>query len=176
MTILLRDATPADLPSFQAIYADAVLHGTASYEIEPPDLAEMTRRFQAVRDGGFPWLTAEGEGGAVMGYAYAGPFRTRPAYRWMVEDSIYVAPEAKGRGVGRALLAALIEQCRARGYRQVLAVIGDAERNRASIGLHEVLGFSHSGCIAGSGFKHGRWLDTALMQLAINGGAATPPA
>lgn len=171
----LRPAIPADLPAFQAIYADAVLHGTASYEIDPPDLAEMTRRFEAVRAGGYPWLTAQGGSGAVLGYAYAGAFRPRPAYRYMVEDSIYVAPEAKGQGVGRALLSALVEACRSGGYRQILAVIGGAEENRASIALHEALGFSPCGVISGSGYKHGRWLDTALMQLAINGGRTAPP-
>ena len=171
----LRPAKPADLPAFQAIYADAVLHGTASYEIEPPDLAEMSRRFDAVRDGGYPWLTAESDSGIVLGYAYAAAFRPRPAYRFMVENSIYVAPESRGQGVGRALLAALIEACRRDGYRQILAVIGDGERNRASIALHESLGFAECGCISGSGYKHGRWLDTALMQLALNGGRTTPP-
>ena len=171
----LRPAIAADLPAFQAIYADAVLHGTASYEIDPPDLAEMTRRYETVRDGGYPWLTAEDGNGTVLGYAYAGAFRPRPAYRFMVEDSIYVAPEAKGRGVGKALLRGLVEACRTGGYRQILAVIGDAERNPASIALHESLGFSPCGLIAGSGYKHGRWLDTALMQLALNGGRSTPP-
>ena len=172
---VVRPAMPADVPAFQAIYADAVRHGTASYETEPPDLAEMGRRFEAVAGGGFPWLTAEDEAGTVLGYAYAAAFRPRPAYRFMVEDSIYVAPDAKGRGVGRVLLAGLVEACRAAGFRQVLAVIGDAENNRASIALHESQGFVSCGRISGSGFKHGRWLDTALMQRALNGGRCTPP-
>lgn len=170
----IRPAEGGDLAHITAIYDDAVRHGTASYELEPPTLAEMTARFEALRAGGFPCLVAE-QGGAVRGYAYAGPFRPRPAYRFIVEDSVYVAPEAKGRGVGLALMQALIERVRALGFRQIVAVIGDGGPDSASVRLHEKLGFTHSGRLVGSGYKHGRWLDTAFMQLALNGGATVPP-
>lgn len=171
---LIRDARPADLPAITTIYADAVEHGTASYELEAPDLAEMTRRFKALTAQDYPYLVAERDD-TVAGYAYAGPFRPRPAYRFTVEDSVYVAPAAKGRGVGKALLRALLDACRIRGFRQILAVIGDGGPASPSVRLHERLGFVHCGAIAGSGYKHGRWLDTVLMQLAINGGTDAPP-
>ncbi|MBE7183935.1 MAG: N-acetyltransferase [Methylobacterium mesophilicum] len=170
----IRDARPDDLPPITAIYRDAVLNGTASYEIEPPTLEEMRRRFEALAASSHPYLVAE-EGGRVLAYAYAGPFRPRPAYRFTVEDSIYVAPDAKGKGLGRALLERLIQECEGRGYRQILAVIGDGRPESASVILHARLGFKPSGVIEGSGFKHGRWLDTAIMQLALNGGTETLP-
>jgi phosphinothricin acetyltransferase len=172
--IAIRHAVAADLDRITEIYADAVTHGTASYELEPPSLAEMTSRFGALAGGGFPYLVAE-EDGTVLGYAYAGPFRPRPAYRFVVEDSVYVAPEAKGRGVGLLLMQALIEAARRSGFRQIIAVIGDGHADSASVRLHEKLGFRHSGRLEGSGFKHGRWLDTVFMQLSLNGGAAQPP-
>lgn len=173
-TFTIRDAIGDDLPSITAIYADAVLNGTATYELEPPDLAEMTERFDAVVGYGYPFLVAEAAGD-VLGYAYGGPFRARPAYRFAVEDSIYLAPAAQGRGLGAALLRTLVARCEALGFRQFVAVIGDAGPQSASVRLHEKLGFSHCGSLAGSGYKHGRWLDTGFMQLAMNGGAATPP-
>jgi phosphinothricin acetyltransferase len=172
--IPIRNARQGDLPDITGIYADAVRHGTASYELEPPSLDEMLKRFQALATGGFPYLVAELDG-AVAGYAYVGPFRPRPAYRFVVEDSVYVAPDAKGRGVGRALLMRLIEEARALGFRQMIAVIGDGRPDSASVKLHEALGFCHSGRLEGSGFKHGRWLDTVFMQLAMNGGATSLP-
>ncbi len=172
--ILIRPAEPDDIARITAIYADAVRNGTASYELEPPTQADMTGRFEALHAGRFPYLVAEQEGG-VLGYAYAGPFRPRPAYRFIVEDSVYVAPEAKGRGVGLALMRALIEAARALGFRQIVAVIGDGGPQSASVRLHEKLGFVHSGQLEGSGYKHGRWLTTTFMQLAMNGGADTPP-
>ncbi len=172
----IRPALPADLDRITEIYADAVASGTASYELEPPDRAEMAARFTALRKDGFPYLVAVAEaGGGVVGYAYVGAFRTRPAYRFIVEDSVYVAPEVRGRGVGEALLRALVEAVRALGWRQIVAVIGDGGPASASVRLHEKLGFSHSGCLAGSGYKHGRWLDTTFMQLELNGGATLPP-
>lgn len=173
--ISIRPATAADLGRIAAIYADAVVNGTASYELEPPTLAVMAERFEGLRLDGYPYIVAEGGDGTVLGYAYASAFRTRPAYRFIVEDSIYVAPEAKGRGVGRALLEALIEAVRALGFRQMIAVIGDGCAGSASVRLHEKIGFRHSGRLEGSGYKHGRWLDTVFMQLAMNGGARTPP-
>lgn len=172
--ITVRDATPADLPDITAIYAHAVEHGTASYELTPPSLAEMTQRFETLRAGGFPYIVAQ-DGGALLGYAYAGAFRPRPAYRFVVEDSIYIDPKAQGRGVGRLLLEALIARSTALGFRQMIAVIGDGRPDSASVRLHERLGFAHSGRLVGSGYKHGRWLDTAFMQLAMNSGTSLPP-
>ncbi|MHA6642464.1 GNAT family N-acetyltransferase [Mesorhizobium sp. A623] len=173
-SIAMRPATLADIGRITAIYADAVINGTASYELEPPAQAAMLERFEALALYGYPYLVAE-EDGAVLGYAYASAFRARPAYRFIAEDSIYVAPEAKGRGAGRLLLEALIEAVRALGFRQLVAVIGDGTPDSASVRLHEKLGFSHSGKLQGSGYKHGRWLDTVFMQLDMNGGIATPP-
>ena len=171
----IRDAVPADLDRITDIYADAVRHGAASYELEPPTRAEMAARFESLKAGAFPYLAAADEAGRVLGYAYVGAFRPRPAYRFIVEDSVYVAPEAKGRGVGRLLMERLIEAARALGFRQIVAVIGDGHADSASVRLHERLGFIHSGRLAGSGYKHGRWLDTVFMQLEMNGGASLPP-
>jgi len=172
--VRIRAAQTADLGRITEIYADAVANGTASYELEPPTLADTQARFEALKTGGFPYLVAE-DCGRVAGYAYAGAFRARPAYRFIVEDSVYVAPEAKGRGVGMALMRELISAVRALGFRQIVAVIGDGGPDSASVRLHEKLGFSHAGRLAGSGYKHGRWLDTVFMQLEMNGGAAVPP-
>jgi len=170
-----RAAREADLDRITAIYADAVRHGTASYELEPPDRAEMVSRFTALVGKGFPYIVAEEGNGGILGYAYAGPFRPRPAYRFVVENSFYMAPEAKGRGIGRLLLQALIDEVKKLGFRQIIAVIGDGTPDSASVRLHEKLGFRHSGRLEGTGYKHGRWLDTAFMQLSFNGGADTPP-
>ncbi len=172
--IHIRPAQPADLASITEIYRDAVLHGTATYEIDPPDQAEMTKRFHAITTDGFPYIVAELDG-AVIGYAYASYFRTRPAYWWSVEDSIYIAPDAKGKGLGKQLLSQLIKDCTALGFRQFIAVIGDGHEDSASVRLHTRAGFTYSGTIRASGFKHGRWLDTVLMQLEMNGGAHTLP-
>lgn len=171
----IRPARPADIGVITAIYADAVIHGTASYETEPPSQAEMAARFKAITGHRFPYLVAEGGDGAIVGYAYASHFRTRPAYRWAVEDSVYVAPGSKGKRVGTRLLEQLIAECAALGFRQMIAVIGDGAVNVASVRLHEKLGFGHCGNMVGSGFKHGRWLDTVFMQLAMNGGTGTLP-
>ena len=170
----LRDAIRADLPAITAIYEHAVRHGTATYELEPPSLAEMGERFAALKADGFPYIVAE-EAGEILGYAYAGPFRARPAYRFIVENSIYLAPAMQGRGLGRLLLAALVERCIALGFRQMIAVIGDGGAHSASVKLHERMGFRHCGRMEGSGYKLGRWLDTVFMQLAMNGGASLPP-
>ena len=169
----IRPADRADVAAITRIYAHAVLSGTATFEIEAPDEAEMARRHGALADGGYPYLVAEA-GGGVVGYAYAGPYRTRPAYDWSVEDSIYVAPDAHRRGIGRALLARLIEDADARGFRQMIAVIGDS-RQVPSIALHRALGFSLIGTLVSVGFKHGRWLDTVLMQRALGPGDMTGP-
>lgn len=169
-----RPAVAGDLAAITAIYADAVENGTSSYELYPPSLAEMTQRFEALASGGFPYIVAEAKG-LIIGYAYAGAFRPRPAYRFAVEDSIYVAPDAKGQGVGRRLLSNLIEECQGLGFRQMLAVIGDARPESASVRLHERMGFVHAGLLKGTGYKHGRWLDTGFMQLEMNGGTALAP-
>jgi len=170
----IRKAEAADLDRITDIYADAVRHGTASYELEPPGRADMAARFAALAGNGFPYLVAE-EDGVILGYAYAGPFRPRPAYRFIVEDSIYVAPESKGQGIGRRLLRALMDEVDRLGFRQIIAVIGDGTPDSASVRLHEKLGFRHSGRLDGSGYKHGRWLDTVFMQFALNSGDGTPP-
>jgi len=159
---LIRPATPFDIPAVTQIYEQAVRHGTATFEINPPDQMEMTRRFLALASGGFPYLVAELDG-AVAGYAYAGPYRERPAYRFTVEDSIYVAPEMHRRGIGRALLSALVTESGQRGFRQMLAVIGD-QANTSSVELHRAAGFRMIGTFQNVGFKFDRWLDTVLMQ------------
>lgn len=171
---ILRDATEADLDQMRAIYAGHVLHGTASFELTPPDAAEFSRRYTAVRSAKLPWLAAE-LGGQVVGYAYAGTYRPRPAYRFTVEDSVYVSPEAQGRGLGRALLSAIIEHATAAGCRQMVAVVGDSA-NHGSIALHEKLGFRRVGTLSNVGFKFGRWLDTVLLQRSLGEGAESPPA
>jgi len=170
----IRAATPADIPHIARIYAPAVTSGSSSFELEAPDEAEMARRMQTVRDGGYPYLAAE-VGGRFAGYAYASVYRTRPAYRFSVEDSIYIDPDMQRRGVGRALLAALIDECEARGFRQMLAVIGDSPNQPGSVGLHEVCGFRIVGQLPGIGYKFGRWVDTLLMQRALGDGMETNP-
>ena len=160
--IFIRAATAADIPAITAIYRHHVLHGLASFEIEPPDETEIARRFAAVAELGLPYLAAEKDG-AVAGYAYAGIYRTRPAYRYTVENSIYVATGHSGRGIGSALMPALIEGCAAAGKRQIVAVIGDSE-NTGSIRLHEKFGFARVGLLPAVGYKFGRWVDSVLMQ------------
>ncbi len=165
MDAVVRPALAADLDAVTAIYREHVLHGSASFEITPPDVAEISRRHGAIVAEGLPYLVAELEGG-IAGYAYAGPYRPRPAYRFTVEDSVYLGPGMQGRGIGRALLAALIEACRRAGRRQMIAVIGDSA-NVASIGLHTALGFRHVGTLTDVGFKHDRWLDSVIMQRSL---------
>jgi phosphinothricin acetyltransferase len=170
--VIVRCADSRDIPAITQIYAHAVLTGTASFEIDPPDEAEMTRRYAKLREADYPYLVAEAD--HVIGYACAGPYRDRPAYRWCVEDSVYIAPHAHRRGVGRALLARLIDAAERRSFRQMIAVIGDSA-NVSSIELHRALGFRHIGTLAAVGFKHGRWLDSVLMQRALGLGDATVP-
>jgi L-amino acid N-acyltransferase YncA len=170
--VTVRPATAHDIAAITHIYGYAVLHGTASFEIEPPDEAEMAHRHQLLLDGGYPYVVAETD--RVVGYGYAGPYRARPAYRWSVEDSIYIAPDAHRRGIGRALLTQLIDESERRGFRQMIAVIGDS-RQVASIELHRTLGFRHVGTFASVGFKHGRWLDSVLMQRPLGLGDAAVP-
>jgi phosphinothricin acetyltransferase len=174
MTLLeIRPATVADLPSVTGIYEHAVRHGTATFELIPPDLAEITRRFDALMDGGFPYLVALLEG-SVAGYAYAGPYRPRPAYRFTVENSVYLAPAIHRRGIGLQLMQRLITECETRGFRQMIAVIGDSA-NAGSIGLHARCGFQMIGTHPSVGLKFGRWLDTVTMQLPLGEGATTVP-
>ncbi|MBU0726326.1 MAG: GNAT family N-acetyltransferase [Alphaproteobacteria bacterium] len=171
--IVIRDATPDDVPSIRDIYAHHVLHGLASFEEQAPDLAEMTRRFQALSEAGFPYLAAFLDG-VLVGYAYAGQYRPRPAYRHSVEDSIYVREGNAGKGIGRTLLSALLERCTACGFRQMIAIIGDSG-NTGSIRLHESLGFERIGTIRSVGFKHGRWVDSVLLQRPLGSGDTTLP-
>ena len=170
---LIRPVEPSDIPKIAEIYGGAVRFGTASFEMEAPAEAEMLRRMTVLVEQGYPYLVAD-LGGAVGGYAYAGPHRPRIAYRNTVEDSIYVAPEAQKRGIGKALLARLIADCEARGFRQMLAVIGDSD-NVGSIKLHENAGFSHCGTFVAVGYKFGRWLDTVQMQRQLGIGAGSEP-
>jgi phosphinothricin acetyltransferase len=163
--LIVRASTEADVPRCVEIYAHHVLHGTASFEIDPPDLAEMKKRRGAVLDLGLPHLVAE-RAGRVLGYAYAGNWRPRPAYRFSVEDSIYIDKDAVGQGVGKALLPVLIDQCTALGKKQMVAVIGDSAQT-PSIRLHASCGFEMVGTLRNIGFKFGRWLDSVLMQKAL---------
>ncbi len=173
MDVIIRGAGPADVPAITRIYTDAVLHGTATFEIEPPDEAEMARRQQALLMRSYPYLVAERRG-AVVGYGYAGPYRDRRAYDWCVEDSIYITPEFHRQGIGRLLLTRLVSAAEEAGFRQMVAVIGDSAQ-AASIAVHASAGFSHIGALRAVGFKHGRWLDTVLMQRRLGRGDATPP-
>jgi L-amino acid N-acyltransferase YncA len=170
----IRPATAADLPFVTEIYDHAVRFGTATFELIAPDLAEMTRRFGALMDGGFPYFVALLEG-HVVGYAYAGAYRPRPAYRFTVENSVYLRPAIHRRGIGLQLLQRLIAESETRGYRQMIAVIGDSA-NAGSIGVHRKCGFQMIGTHPDVGFKFGRWLDTVMMQLALGDGGSTLPA
>jgi L-amino acid N-acyltransferase YncA len=171
--VSIRPALAGDIAAITRIYAHAVEHGTASFELEPPDEAEMARRYRALLAGRFPYLVAE-RAGLVVGYAYAGPYRARPAYKWSVEDSIYIAPEFHRRGIGALLLARLVADSEARGFRQMIAVIGDSAQT-ASIAVHSAAGFDLIGTLRSVGFKHGKWLDTVLMQRALGSGDAAAP-
>ncbi len=176
-TLLLRPSSATDLTAITAIYSWNVLNGTGTFELEAPDLPEMTRRREDVLGKGLPWLVAERKSDGVsevLGYAYANHFRPRRAYRFCLEDSIYLAPHAAGQGVGRLLLAELIAQCEARGARQLLAVIGDSA-NAASIAVHRGLGFEHTGRLKAAGWKFDRWLDVVLMQRDLGLGASEAP-
>jgi phosphinothricin acetyltransferase len=170
----IRPATQADLSAITEIYDHAVRFGTATFELMPPDLAEMTRRYDSLTSGGFPYLAAVLEA-EVVGYAYAGPYRPRPAYRFTVENSVYLAPSVQHRGIGTTLLQRLIAEAQACGYRQMIAVIGDSA-NAGSVGVHSKTGFQMIGTHPNVGFKFGRWLDTVMMQRALGEGGETVPA
>lgn len=172
--ILLSDASEADMAQVQRIYAHHVLHGLASFEEEPPPLAEMLSRREKVLEHGLPYLVAK-EDARVLGYAYATPYRPRRAYRFTVEDSVYMADGAQRRGIGRLLLQGVIDRCAVAGFRQMIAIIGDGEMNAGSVGLHAACGFRMVGSFTDVGFKHGGWRDTVLMQRVLGDGAAEPP-
>jgi len=169
----VRPASVLDIGAITRIYADAVRHGTATFEIEPPDEAEMARRHEALAARNYPYLVVE-RAGLVAGYAYAGPYHVRPAYRWCVEDTIYVDSQFQRLGLGRLLMARLIGEAEARGFRQMIAVIGGSA-NVGSIALHAAAGFRRIGTLQAVGFKHGRWLDVLVMQRSLGGADQTPP-
>ena len=172
MTRIIRPAVPEDISRIAAIYGDAVANGTASFELTVPGETEMLGRFETLTRQGYPYLVVE-QGGQLAGYAYAGPYRPRPAYRWLVENSIYLDASMRGQGHGKALLEALISECANLGFRQMMAVIGDSE-NAASVGLHKACGFEWTGVMKKVGWKFNRWLDVVLMQLALGEGGETP--
>jgi len=171
--MLVRPAAPQDLPAIQSIYAYHVLHGLASFEEEAPALGEMRRRFEEVTGRGLPYLVAEGSG-EVLGYGYCAPYRDRSAYRFTLEDSIYVKHGQQRKGTGKALLAELIVCCEALNYRQIVAVIGDSA-NAASIAVHASLGFVRAGNLRSTGYKFGRWVDSVLMQRPLGKGDGSKP-
>jgi L-amino acid N-acyltransferase YncA len=172
-TLTIRPAALSDIAAITHIYAEAVSNGTATFEIVPPDETEMARRQEILLGAGYPYLVAAAAD-TVAGYAYAGPYRDRPAYNWSVEDSIYVAPQMHRKGIGGLLLTRLIAESAAHGFRQIIAVIGDSAQI-GSIAVHAKAGFSHIGTLRSVGFKHGQWLDTVLMQRALGSGDTTPP-
>jgi phosphinothricin acetyltransferase len=171
--MIVRPASAADFAAIQSIYAHHVLHGLASFEEEPPSLQEIRRRYDDVIARGLPYLAAE-EAGEVLGYGYCTPYRTRSAYRYALEDSVYVREGQHRKGIGKAILAELIVRCEQLGYRQMIAVIGDSAQD-ASIGLHARLGFLRAGTLRSVGFKFGRWVDTVMMQRPLGRGDGTPP-
>ncbi|MCP4315810.1 MAG: N-acetyltransferase [Hyphomicrobiales bacterium] len=173
MTHTLRDARLSDLEAITAIYRDSVENGQSSFELTPPSIEEMKRRFEAMTGRNYPYIVAEDDDGTILGYAYAGAYRDRPAYRWTVEDSIYIDKNARGRGLGKALLVDLIVRCEALGFRQMIAIIGGSEAG--SVSLHRALGFEHIGTLHATGYKFGRWLDTVVMQLPLGNGRETDP-
>jgi phosphinothricin acetyltransferase len=175
VTVQLRDAAPGDIPAITDIYAHHVLTGTGTFEEEPPDETEMTARLAKVQGSGCAWLVAEDEAGRILGFGYFSQYRDRSAYRFCAEDSVYVRNDIRGQGVGKALVAELLARAEARGFRQVIAVIGDSE-NVGSIGLHLSLGFRQAGVLKAAGMKFGRWLDVVQMQRPLGEGDRSLPA
>jgi L-amino acid N-acyltransferase YncA len=172
--VTLRDADAGDAESIAALYAHYVHTSIATFEETPPDRTEIGKRIAAVQDAGLPWIVATDLHGALLGYAYASPYRTRSAYRYTIENSVYVAPRSVGSGIGVTMMREIIRRCADLGYRQMLAVIGDSA-NVASIALHASLGFTTVGTHLAVGYKHGRWVDVVHMQLALGDGAQSPP-
>ncbi|KAK4040862.1 acyl-CoA N-acyltransferase [Parachaetomium inaequale] len=175
--IIIRDVQDGDLTTITDIYNDTVINTTATYELDPLSLSAMSDRLSAIKEAGFPCFVAEEscDFPRVLGYAYASAFRPRPAYRFTVEHSIYVASDSRARGVGSLLMEALIKECERLGFRQIVAVIGDGRSYSPSVLFHKKLGFRYSGRLEGSGYKFGRWLDTTFMQFTINGGIGSSP-
>ena len=173
MRVEIRPATPDDLGAIQAIYAHHVLKGLASFEEEPPAREEIARRYKDVTGGGLPWIVAQ-YGDKIAGYGYCALYRTRSAYRYSLEDSVYVRPDMVGQGIGKLLLGELIRRCEGLGYRQLIAVIGDSG-NAASINLHASAGFLRTGTLRSVGFKFGRWVDSVIMQRPLGKGDGTTP-
>jgi phosphinothricin acetyltransferase len=171
--MIVRSATLHDAFAVAALYGHHVLHGAGTFEEAPPSPGDIAERMRAVQDRGFPWLVVEAEG-RIVAFAYAGPYHQRSAYRFTAEDSVYVADEERGKGYGRAALAAVISACEAMGLRRIVAVIGDSQ-NEGSIALHRALGFSFCGTLPGVGYKAGHWLDVVFMQLPLNGGDEGSP-
>ncbi len=171
--MIIRTATIADAPALAAIYGHHALHGFGTFEETAPTPEDMAARLKAVTDLGLPYMIAEVDS-QIAGFAYASPFRTRTAYRYTVEDSVYIAPGRQGQGVGKALLTAVIAACEPLGVRQIVAMIGDSE-NAGSVGVHRACGFAHAGVLTAVGYKAGRWVDVVVMRRALNGGEATPP-
>jgi L-amino acid N-acyltransferase YncA len=169
----IRDATEHDAAALHAIYAHYVLHGFGTFEEAPPGAPSFADKLRTIAAHGLPFLTVE-SGSEIVGYAYASPFRPRSGYRYSVEDSVYVRDDQRGKGIGLALLNALVPRCEATGTRQMVAVIGDAH-NKGSIALHERVGFEHVGIVRGVGYKLGRWVDIVMMQRTLNGGTTTNP-
>lgn len=172
--IRVRDARDSDMAAVQMIYGPYVTHSTGTFEEYPPSVEQMTERFHTVTSAGYPYLVAEIDG-AIGGFTYGSQFRLRSAYRYTVEDSIYMAPEHAGRGIGRVLLGELIARCSAAGFRQMIAMVGDSA-NARSLQLHQRMGFTREAVLTNIGFKHGRWVDMVLMKRALGPGADTPPA
>ena len=170
----IRASQPLDLPAITAIYRHHVLHGTGTFENEAPSLADMSARREDVLQKNLPWLVAEGEDGAILGYAYANWFKPRPAYRFSAEDSIYIADHARGQGIGRLLLDALCRECETCGVRKIIAVIGDSS-NAGSVGVHRAAGFSHVGTLHSVGWKFDRWLDVVMMEKSLGAGDSSSP-
>lgn len=170
----LLDATPDDMAAVLRIYTQHVLYGAASFEEQPPTLAEMQLRLSKVREAGLPWLVAK-SAGIIVGYCYATPYRPRPAYRFTVEDSVYIAGGEQGKGIGSALLSALIARCEQGPWRQMLAIVGDSAANRGSLALHQSLGFTSAGTLKAVGFKLGEWRDTQIIQRALGAGDKRRP-
>jgi L-amino acid N-acyltransferase YncA len=171
--VRIRTAAPGDIAAISRIYADAVRNGTATFEIEPPTEAEIARRVQALLANNYPYLVAE-RSDAIAGYAYAGPYHLRPAYRWTVEDSIYLDPQFQRQGVGRLLMRKLLADAETHGFRQMIALVGDST-NTASIALHSAAGFQRVGTLRSVGFKHGRWLDVVMMQRPLGSADTSQP-
>ena len=172
--LVIRDVVPDDIAAITAIYHEAVLHGTASFELDPPEQSDMLLRMRNIIDDGYPYIVGLNEDGRLLGYAYASSYRSRPAYRWSCESSVYISEAARGLGVGKKLMQIIIARCDALGFRQMIGVIGGAD-HLASIKLHEALGFEKVGMLPATGFKHGQWLDSVLMQLSLGEGAASEP-